>query len=312
MSDQTKPIVLIAEPDEAQRREIAGMVADAGFEPVSAETGQAALDQFYADPPRCMLLRHGLTLRDGSPLLPEIKSDNVYGHLPVILLLSPGGLEAGIDWNTVEADDYLVPPVAPQDLLNRMEICWARSRRDVNANPLTGLPGNLNITREAERRLASRLPFAFAYLDLDAFKAFNDKYGFARGDEVLRMTARLLVSTIRSFRTDDGYVGHVGGDDFVFMTPPELMERACGEIQSSFDHIVKSFYDDEDRTNGYITTVDRQGNAKKFPFVSCSIGVVDCQRSKITHIAELFSRVTEMKSLAKQSPESRCLFDQRK
>lgn len=311
-NDISKPVILVVEPDDTKREALAAMLEEAGFDPHTAATGPEALDRFYAQPPRCLLIRHQFLLHEKRTVLEEIKSDNVYGHLPAIVILTPEDIGESIDWEAIPADDYLVEPFEMAQLASRLRICWARAQRDVHANPLTGLPGNLTITREAEWRLAGEVPFAFAYLDLDHFKAYNDCYGFSRGDEVLRMTARVLVNVIRSLRSDNTYVGHIGGDDFVFITPPDLMRRACQDITVNFDLIVPSFYDEEDRVRGFVQSIDRQGNPKSFPLMSCSIGVVDTLASKLTHIAELFSRVTEMKSVAKNQPSSNYVIDRRK
>lgn len=307
-----KPIALVADSRASMREALTGHLTDGGFTVKAVDSGPDALDLFYAEPPRCVVLQHGILLREGRTLLDEIKSDNVYGHLPAVVVISAEECEAGVDWDAVPADDYVVDPFTASELLSRIRMCWARAQRDVNANPLTGLPGNLTITHEAERRLASNTPFAFAYLDLDAFKAYNDRYGFSRGDEILRMTARVVVNAVRALSCSDTYVGHIGGDDFVFITPPDCMAEACKQICANFDLVVPNFYDDEDRAAGCIKSKDRQGNPTEFPLASCSIGVVDTSLSAMTHIAELFSRVTEMKSLAKRTAGSYFTIDRRK
>ena len=247
MAGSPLPIVLLADPRPDALACVERLLHKAGFEVRAAGNGQDALDIFYRDAPRCLVIKHGLSLREGKSLLDEIKSDNVYGHLPAIVLMSEQEIQEEVDWSAVPADDYVVEPVSGPELLSRIRMCWARALRDVNANPLTGLPGNLSINQEAQRRIASSTPFAFAYLDLDTFKAYNDKYGFSRGDEVLRMTARVIVNVIRSLESDETYVGHIGGDDFVFMTPPHLIIRACQECTKNFSLIVPNFYDEDDR-----------------------------------------------------------------
>ena len=311
MPAPTEPLVLIADPGQVAEGPLPDALREAGYRVAIAAKGQDALNVFYGEPPQCVLVRHGLEARLGRSLLAEIKGDHAYGHVPVILLATQGEVAAGIDWEQVPADDYVIEPAPPATVLSRIRICWARARRDIHANPLTGLPGNLTIALEAERRLDAGIPFAIAYADLDAFKAYNDKYGFSRGDEVLRMTSRILVNATRSLGSDDTYVGHIGGDDFVFITPPELMARACEAIGAHFDAIVRSFYDEEDRAEGRILSKDRQGNPCTFPLMSCSIGVVDTSQSKVSHIGELVSRATEMKSAAKGSPGSNYKVDHR-
>ena len=303
-------LVLDAKPEEQAR--IAAALTAAGFDVIAAPGCREALDGFYAEPPQCVVLEHGLRGEDGRSLLDAIKSDNIYGHLPAVLMVSAEDLERGLDWFRVPADEYVTVPFSDAELVSRVRMCLARGQRDVNANPLTGLPGNLTITREAERRLASGEPFAFAYVDLDRFKAYNDRYGFSRGDEMLRMTARVIANAMRSLDPERTYVGHVGGDDFVFITPPELITRACERIVRDFDLVTPDFYDEEDRKKGEIHSVDRQGNPHVFPFIAVSIGVVDTGLTQVDHVAALFERVTEVKALTKKLPGSNFVIDRRR
>jgi GGDEF domain-containing protein len=259
-----------------------------------------------------MVIHYSMTSGAGQNLLNVLKSDNVYGHLPAIVTVTAEELAAGIDWISVPADDFVLDPIDGDTLLARIHLCWSRALRDVNANPLTGLPGNLTIGGEAERRLGAGEDFAFAYMDLDGFKSFNDSYGFARGDEVLRMTARVLVNTVRSVDREHSYVGHVGGDDFVFITPSGPIARACEEVIAAFDSIVPDFYDDVDRKQGGIQSIDRQGNPKWCPIVTCSIGAVDTRISDIKHVGDLFGRVAEVKNVAKKLQASRFVIDRRR
>jgi diguanylate cyclase (GGDEF)-like protein len=303
--------LLIADPRSETVRLYEEMLANGPWDLRTATSGKAAIDLFYTRPPQAVLVRHGMAGSLTQPLIDEIKGDNVYGHVPVVVVLSREELEAGVDWNITRADDCIVEPVDKAELAARVELCLARAQRDVSANPLTALPGNLTITRETERRLASGRHFAFAYLDIDNFKSFNDKYGFSRGDEVLRMTARVIVNAIRSLDSDDTYVGHIGGDDFVWIAPNDLMAEACNRVISGFDLLVGNFYDAEDRERGCIESTDRQGNAVTFPLMSISIGVLDTSVARVQHLAELFERVTEVKSFTKKIDGSSFIIDRR-
>lgn len=293
----------------AKQRSSLSAILDSGGRHVSTEASvDEALERALVEPPSLLLLEYGPAAQD---LVSAIKSHNIYGHLPIMLVFS-GGVENEIDWERFSADDYVCEPVAPSELVSRVRLCLARYHRDVNTNPLTGLPGNLTILREAERRLATKEPFALAYLDIDSFKPFNDVYGFARGDEVLRMTARILVNTLRQFRSPHVYVGHVGGDDFVFMTPPDAVRNACERIVRSFDQIVVNFYDEEDRRRGWLRARNRKGEEEQYPLMTCSLGVVVAEDHAITHIGDLLSRITQVKSHAKRLPGSNYTIDRRR
>jgi len=216
-----------------------------------------------------------------------------------------------VDWVRLRVDEFLVAPYSDEELLARVQICLARAQRDLNANPLTGLPGNIAIIREAEARLKRNAPFAVAYLDLDHFKPFNDKYGFLRGDEVLRMTARVVVNAARAIKSDHSFVGHVGGDDFVFMAPSDLIGRACDEITRNFDLLIPNFYDEEDRIRGAIHSIDRQGNTSTFSLMTCSIAVIDAAGHAVKHVADISARAAQVKKYAKSIQGSSTCYDRR-
>jgi PleD family two-component response regulator len=311
MTEPAPDTILIADPRAETLGRLEACLRHAGFGLTLVETGQAAMQAFYAARPRCVILNHDMQGSRDVSLLQEIKGDNVYGHLPCIAIISQEGLESVQDWTVMPADDYLLEPLNDTEIVSRTKLCLARAQRDVNANPLTGLPGNLTIMREAEHRLGQGEPFSFAYLDIDHFKAYNDKYGFSRGDEILRMTSRVLVNALRNLDDPDNYVGHIGGDDFVFITPCALMPVACNEVTSHFDLIVPDFYDDEDRRRGCIQSVDRQGAPHQYPLMSVSIGAVDTSVTAVRHMAEMFSRVTEVKSFTKRLPGSNFIIDRR-
>ena len=311
MSDFSAAKILVIEPKAAIRTDIADALTQAGFEVLTAGDAAHALHMFYATPPQCVVLRHNMPSTSARPILEELKSDNLYGHLPMVIILDSDDLKSPPDWNKIPADDYLLEPFSQEEVVSRVRLTLTRATRDLNANPLTGLPGNMTISLEAERRLQQRMPFAFAYLDIDHFKSYNDTYGFVRGDEVLRMTARIVVNSVRALESTDTYVGHVGGDDFVFMSPSNLIVPACRRICSDFDLIVRNFYDAQDRKNGFIRSTDRQGNPRTFPLMTISIGVVDTEVTQVSHVAELMARVVEVKSYAKRMEGSAYLIDRR-
>jgi PleD family two-component response regulator len=312
MSEKIVPRVLLVDISEEACAPLVEALETGGFQVTSAFTSASVLSSIYADPPQCLVMPLNLPATQNMPsLLHQLKGDNIYGHLPVVVFVDPDDLH-GMDWETTPADDYVVRPFEGSELVSRVRLCLARAHRDINANPLTGLPGNITIMREAERRLKAKIPFAMAYVDLDNFKAFNDTYGFARGDEVLRMTSRVLVNAINGLGSMETYVGHVGGDDFIFLTPPKLIARGCEEVIQNFDLIVPSFYDDDDRSRNAIHSVDRSGKEQVFPLMGCSIAVVDTSLSEVDYLADISTRAADVKKMAKEVEGSTYVIDRRK
>jgi diguanylate cyclase (GGDEF)-like protein len=187
-----------------------------------------------------------------------------------------------------------------------------RSGIDLEANPLSRLPGNVSILEELSKRIASNKLFAVCYTDLNKFKAYNDTYGFQHGDDIIKETARILLRVAQEEGNTDDFVGHIGGDDFVLLTTIEKIDPVCKKIISYFDAVIPSFYNETDRKNGFIVGYDRQGAQKQFPLVSISIGVVTNTHRKIDHVAQIGEIGAELKHYAKNLPGSNYVVDKRK
>jgi GGDEF domain-containing protein len=192
-----------------------------------------------------------------------------------------------------------------------LRLALYRTTVNLDANPLTRLPGNTSIINTVQSLTTRGEEFALAYADMDNFKPYNDKYGFSRGDEVLLMTARIIANVVSGYNRANSFVGHIGGDDFVFLLPPDVMEDACQRIVGDFDTIVPSFYDPEDRTRGYIVSQDRQGRELVFPILGISIAVVLSVNARYTRYAELAHEAGQLKKVAKATQGSIYVIDRR-
>jgi len=271
-----------------------------------------ALERLFTEPPDLLVVDNALPDMDGAELVALVKSENVYRQVPVVICLSPEDLREEMNWAVLEADDFLVHPVDPDEARARLDLTLLRASRSLDANPLTRLPGNTSIIQRIQDMIDARQDFALAYADLDNFKSFNDKYGFSRGDEALLMAARIIVNTIRGLNMPFSFVGHVGGDDFVFITPPDFAETACRQIVQRFDAIVPNFYDEEDQQQGGIVSTDRQGVIRNFPLMAISIAVIFNTDGRLKHYGEASSDAMAMKKKAKENPKSSYVLDRRK
>jgi GGDEF domain-containing protein/CHASE3 domain sensor protein len=182
----------------------------------------------------------------------------------------------------------------------------------LDASPLTRLPGGIAIENVLKKRIDSNLPLAFCVLDLDNFKAFNDRYGYANGSEVIKETAKIIENVVKSIGTSDDFVGHVGGDDFVVITTPEYMRTISSEIISQFDRRIPDFYDRDERSRGYILGKTRQGIEMEFPIMSISIAIVTNEHRTLTNPLEASEVAAELKDYAKSIPKSVFVVDKRR
>jgi GGDEF domain-containing protein len=274
-------------------------------------SGRQALEELLAVPPDLVLVDERLPDMSGFEVVHLIKSENVYRQVPVVVVVDDAGCLQGRDMAALELDDFLVRPLRPVESAARVLLAYHRAARELDANPLTKLPGNTSIIHRIQELIDRREDFALGYVDLDFFKAFNDAYGFARGDEVLLMTARVLMNSVRGYVQGIQFVGHVGGDDFVFIVPEAEVEGVCQRIIAYFDAIVPSFYDPEDRDRGALLSVDRQGRQQEFPIMAISIAVVFNRGGQLQHFGEASARAMELKKLAKKNPRSTYVLDQR-
>ena len=269
---------------------------------------RSAFDHIYNNIPNLLIIDlHGD--REGAELLHTLKEDPLFAHLPVLAILDPG--DAVPDWQTFPVEDYIWHGDLERDAPMKVELCLARAERVVEANPLTRLPGNISINREIQNRLDRGIPFALAYADLDYFKPFNDKYGFSRGDEVIKITGRLLLNIVRNKAQQDYFVGHIGGDDFVCLMNPSMIEATCQEVIAAFDRIIPSFYDREDRESGHIQSRDRQGKLRRYPLLGISIGIAFAPKGAFSHYGAITSIASEMKHAAKKDSTSCYRMDRR-
>ena len=285
------------------------------MEIVAFDRGRRAVERFLQEPPDLLVVDNRLPDMTGAQVIRLLKSENVYRQVPVILCLDHEDMEFPWNWNEVEADDFLVRPFTAEEVRDRVNLTLCRALRAMDANPLSRLPGNTSIIQRIQDLIDRRENFALGYCDLDHFKSFNDKYGFSRGDEVLMMTSRVIVNTVKRFETDKHpvrpFVGHVGGDDFVFIVPPERAEEACKNIIAGFDTIVPSFYDPEDRKRGSIVSTDRTGQVRTFPLMAVSIAVVLNPDARLSHYGQASATAMELKKKAKETPTSSYVVDKR-
>jgi GGDEF domain-containing protein len=182
---------------------------------------------------------------------------------------------------------------------------------DQNCNPLTRLPGNRSIESEVCHRLHEPDNLAVLYIDLDHFKAYNDKFGFEAGDRVIQFTATCLQQALQVVDHAGDFLGHIGGDDFIVITTPRMAERIGHEIIRLFDADIPTFYPEEDRERGHIVALDRRGARQQFPLITLSIAVVTNERRQIQDFLELASMAAEVKKYAKSMEGSSLARDRR-
>lgn len=182
----------------------------------------------------------------------------------------------------------------------------------LDANPLTRLPGGIAVDNVLKKRIETGKKTAFCLIDLDDFKIFNDRYGYARGNTVIKNTANIIEKAVTRHGSKEGFFGHIGGDDFVVIAPISRYEKICRQIMEEFDKMVVKLYSPEDRKKGHVIQKSRQGELRKYPIMTVSIGVVTNENVPFKHVVQVGERAAEMKNFAKSQKGSLFAVDRRK
>jgi len=241
-----------------------------------------------------------------------LKTDFATAYIPVITLIDKSHLREQLLDLRQGVDDYLIKPPDPLDLRIRIEMAVKRSQHSFYANPLTGLPGGIVIEEITREKLEKDDPFVLGHVDIDNFKSFNDKQGYLNGDRVIMQTAYMLSTIVRNWGNKNDFIGHIGGDDFVFITTPEKYKTICQNFICMFDTITPFLYSLEDRRRGYIVARSRNNRVLKLPLMSLTIAlVIKNSREELRSIIELNERIAEVKQYLKKIPGSKYMADRR-
>ncbi len=242
--------------------------------------------------------------------LKRLKADSYTAVVPSAVLVRDGGATLQRAYG-VGADEVIPDELGEAEAACRLDAMMARAERDLAVHPSTRLPGAPAIETEIARRLGRKDLFAVCYADLDHFKEFNDRYGYNEGDRVIRILAKLLHDVVKGVCAEDGFIGHIGGDDFIFIIPYNVIPEVCGEIVATFDLLSPYQYSEQDRRAGYFFGKDRRGHLDRVPLMTLSIGVVTNLRRTLTAASQVSQLASEMKSYAKSLPGSIYTVDRR-
>jgi len=184
-------------------------------------------------------------------------------------------------------------------------------QQNLDTSPLTRLPGGVSIEKKLNHRIALKQPIAFCLLDIGHFKSFNDRYGYAKGNEFIKTTAAIIRKAVIELGSTTDFIGHVGRDDFVVITTPNHYDRICRAVVRTFDKTIANIYDAEDRQRGYILGKNRQGQKVSFPLASISIAVVTNVHRQVVNYIQFGEISAEIKQRAKATAGSNYVVDQR-
>ena len=245
-------------------------------------------------------------------LCKKIRSDDDNSITPIIVVSSNSEKEHRIQILKESVEYYIKKPVNAQYLYYTIKNLGRLITINRRISPLTGLPGNVQIHAELKKRISNKEEFSVLYLDLDNFKAYNDVYGFLKGDEIIKFTADTIMTSIHSLIPNNSFIGHIGGDDFIAIVPTLNCEDVCKDIIANFDANVIKFFTEDDVEKGYIEVANRKGVIEQFPLTSISIGVVEADMGRFANILEIGEVGAQVKHMAKSVMGSSYAIDRRK
>ena len=288
--------ILLVDDDSGIRQICTDVLTHAGYECRAVESAEKAMHEAMQFRPDLILLDVMMPNKDGFTAAEEFRANSMTSMTPIIFLSARSQTVDQVKAFKSGAEDYIVKPFVTAELIARIQKALLRKERELGASPTTRLPGPNVIEDEFRKRLGKN-NVAFCYLDLDNLKSFNDYYGYAKADGVIRQTGDVVRDVVAREGDANDFIGHIAGDDFVFMTTTDKVDHLCAQICSTFDKLAPLFYTEEDRARGFIKAKDRYGTERQFNLMSVSVSAVT--DSKIKSYSELASAAAVGKKLAK-------------
>lgn len=242
----------------------------------------------------------------------SIRSNEDNSITPIIVISSNREKEHAVDVLKTDVQYYIKKPLDEEYFFYTIKNIVGLLTKNRRISPLTGLPGNVQIQAEMKKRLLNKETFAMLYFDLDNFKAYNDVYGFANGDEIIKFTARTISKHIHQIQDSDNFIGHIGGDDFVAITGPTDYDKVCQNIILEFDKFAVDFYNEDDVERGYVEVANRRGIIEQFPLTTISIAVLEVDSKIYKTTLEIGEVAGQIKHQAKRVPGSTYVINRRK
>jgi diguanylate cyclase (GGDEF)-like protein len=315
MEPEERPdLILVVDDDQDIASFVEFNLKLEGYEVIRARDGQDALEVMENRRPDLAVVDWMMPRMDGVELTRRLRAEPLTSALPVIMLTAKSMTVDKVVGLTAGVDDYLVKPFDTAELIARVSSTLRRNKEFREVSPLTGLPGNARVRREVSDRMKAGGEYSVGYIDIDRFKSVNDVYGFDRGDEFITALARSLHRAVAELKQPPIFLGHIGGDDFVFICAPEQVLPLTQRTVTDFEQTADQLYEPIDAQRGYIEVPDRRGNKHRAALVTLSIGVAQATADgrRFADPRVVIAVASEMKKVAKSQPGSYVAIDRRR
>ena len=282
---------------------------DREFKFIGVKTEQ--IDITLKNIPFLIIINEDSIDRDIISLCKQIRTDEDNQITPIIVVSSNTDRYHKLDVLEQSVEYYIKKPVDTEYIYYTIKNLDRLLKMNRRISPLTGLPGNVQIHAELKKRITNKEEFSILYLDLDNFKAYNDVYGFLKGDQIIEYTANVILKCIHQSFNENYFVGHIGGDDFIAIVPTLKVDNICQLIIANFDEGVTKFFKEEDLEKGYIEVANRKGIIEQFALTAISIGAVIADKDRFANILEIGEVGAQVKHVAKSIIGSSYAIDRR-
>jgi DNA-binding response OmpR family regulator len=296
--------LIIAEDDDAVAHLVAATLGDAGFLCLRAKDGEEALNLVRTELPDLLVLDVMMPKMDGLQVCTRIKGDVVLSRIPILMLTSLAGVDDRVAGLEAGADDYLPKPFDLRELTARVKALIRQSRRERDRNPITNLPSSQAIEDRLTDLLRRKQGFTVLYMDVENFRTYADAYGYRRAEDVIGQTGNLILTQARAISDPPPFVGHVGGDDFIVICDTEHGEDLRKEIEMAFLSTVADFYEPEDRSRGFVSVSDGQGEVRRAQFMTPSIAVIAAGAGQFATLDDLALEIAIAKNRVRKRTAS--------
>jgi PleD family two-component response regulator len=295
----TEGSILVIVEDEQTRELLSQLLTGEGYQVCACSSEAEALEILEKQLFNLVVCDYASPTVRGIEVAKYIRAKFNLRHLSVIMIIDSKDPISKIKGIYAGADDYVEKPFEPAEFLARVKASFVRMTRDLDANPLTKLPGNISVFKELDNRIKSHVLFAVGYVDLNKFKEFNDNYGFDTGDKIIYFTAQIIIKALKKFGETDDFLGHIGGDDFIFITSIDRWEELSSDIVAEFEKGKLEFMGQDDITRGYLVAKNRKGEITQIPLLGISVAVLTNEYRTFSHVAQLSQIAADLKHYVK-------------
>jgi len=266
-----------------------------GYEVDIARNGSTALEKTRQVMPHLIILDIMLPDFDGYEVCRSLRKTARTSHIPVIFLTQKDERSDKLQGLELGADDYITKPFDIDELKLRVQNAIARAERESLTDPHSGLPAG-RLIEDQLRKMIRTKGWAFMDIRINDYEPYKNVYGFIQANDVLRLLGMLLGSISDEFGQQDDFIGHAGGDNFIWISSEAKAAEMANRLKARFNDEIGSYYKFTDRQQGYLAAVDDNGNSIQVPLMSLAIGIVSPSTQFFADIRE----ITEMAAEARR------------